>query len=128
MSNWCDKRWHFYAVAVTLIIAGALCLALGMANVLDVEEKPSELREEDIPNVDSVEDCCQGLVAIDPVTSSVTIADFDIADYMRKHCDTLLSTNVKIKLARILLAYLQFDASQSGICCYAYDFDQGFED
>lgn len=73
------------AIVATPITAEAMCHALGMANVLDFEEGPSELREGDIPNPASIVECCQGIVAIDPATSVVTIAYYDIEEYMQKH-------------------------------------------
>lgn len=112
------------AVVVEPITAGAMCHALGMANVLEFEKGPSELREGDIPNPDTIVECCQGLVAIDPVTSVVKIAYCDIEEYMQKHWDTLFSPDVKIELAEVLLVYLLMDAFLSGLCYHVDDFSR----
>ena len=116
------------AVVAIPITAGAMCHALGMSNVLDCEESPSELREGEIPNQNSIVECCQGLVAINPVTSVVTIAYCDIEEYMQKHWDTLSSPIVKIKLAKVLLAYLSMNAFQSGLCDHVDEFSRRLKD
>ena len=117
----------FLTVVVKPITAGAMCHALGMANVLDSEKSPSELPKDDIPNPDSIVECCQGLVSIDPETSVVTIAYCDIEEYMRKHWDTIFPLSVKIKHARVLLTYLLMDTFLSGPCYNSDDFSRRLE-
>ena len=117
----------FLTFVVTPITAGALCHALGMANVLESEESPSELRKDDIPNPDSIVECCQGLVAIDPETSVVTIAYCDIEEYMQKHWATIFPPDMKIKIVEILLAYLLMDTFLSGLYDDADEFSRRLE-
>lgn len=107
---------------VAPITAEALCHALGMANVLNSGESPPELRKDDIPNPDSIVECCQGLITIDPETSVVTIASCDIEEYMQKHWATIFPPNVKMKLVEVLLAYLSMDIFRSGLCDHVDEF------
>ena len=110
------------------VTAGAICHALGMATSFDCEKEPRELREDKIPNPDSIVECCQGLVAIDPVTSVVTIACYDIDEYLRNHWDTVYAPSVKVQLTKVLLAYLSLDAFLSGPCYDKKDFKKRLED
>ena len=119
-----ESALAFLTFVVTPITAGTLCHALGMANVLDSGESPSELRKDDIPNPDSIVECCQGLVAIDPETSIVTIAYYDIEEYLQKHWATIFPPKVKIKLVEVLLTYLLMDTFLSGPCDHGDEFSR----
>ena len=112
------------AIIATPITAGASCHALGMANVLDFEEGSRELHEGYIPNPDFIAGCYQGLIAIDPVISVVTIPYWEIEQHMQKHWDTLLLPSVKRKLAEMLLAYISMEAFSSCLSCHIDDFSR----
>ena len=73
-------------------------------------------------------ECCQGLIAIDPVTSVVTIACYDIEEYIRNHGDTVFAPSVKVQLTKVLLAYLSLDAFLSGPCFDKKDFKSRLEE
>ena len=62
--------------------AEAMCHALGMSYVLETQQLLRELEKDLIPDVGVLAKCCKGLVAIDPVTRLVTLAQDDIADCM----------------------------------------------
>ena len=76
----------------------------------------TRLSEDEIPNPMSVVKCCMGLVAIDPMTTAVTMAHFDIAQHMRAHWEEIFSWEEKLMLANITLAYLLMDAFSTGPC------------
>lgn len=98
------------------ITARAMSHAMGISHVLDSNRRLSKLSEDEIPNPASIIECCMGLVAIDPVTKVVTLAHFDIAQYMQTHWEELFSWNEKMMLANITLAYLSMDAFSTGPC------------
>lgn len=108
--------------------AEALSHAMGIAHVLDLNRRLdtsrrlSKLSQDEIPNPASIIKCCMGLVAIDPVTKVVTLAHFDIAQYMQTHWEELFSWEEKRMLANITLAYLSLDVFSSGPCHHANDF------
>ena len=116
------------SVVMIPITAGAICHALRMATSFDCEKGPRELREDKIPNPDSIVESGQGLVAIDPVTSVVTIPCYDIEEYLRDHWDNVFAPSVKVQLTKALLAYLSLDAFVSGPCYDKKDFNRRLGD
>ena len=74
--------------------AEAMCHALGMSYVLDIDLEPSELEKDLIPDVGVLVKCCEGLITIDPVTRLVTLAQDNIAECMRRQRSDYLSHNV----------------------------------
>ena len=105
--------------AVVPMTAEAISHATGIAQVLGSEDRLLSLREDEIPNAESIAECCMGLVAIDPVTRIVTLAHFDIAQYMQTHWDELFSGKEKLMLAHITLAYLSLGFFSIGLCLQA---------
>ena len=73
-------------------------------------------------------ECCQALVATDPVTSVLTIAYYHIEEYMQKHWDTLFLSSVKDEAAEVLLTYISMDAFSSGLCYHIDDFSRRLVD
>ena len=107
--------------------AGGMSHAMGIAHVLDSKKRLSRLSEDEIPNLESIIECCMGLVAIDPVTRVVNLAHFDIAQYMQTHWDESFSWKEKLMLANITLAYLSLDAFSNGPCRQADAFSRRLE-
>lgn len=99
------------------LTAEALCHAMGIALVLDSCAEPLELIEDEIPNPASVVECCMGLVAVDPVTSIVTLAHYDIEQHMRMRWnDVFTRCPEDVRLARWCMAYISLATFSSGPC------------
>ena len=110
--------------------AEAMCHALGMSDVLETQQLPRELDKVLIPEVGGLVKCCEGLVAIDPVTRLVTLAQDDIAECMRRQRSAYLSGNINETRARmdhfsyeemwmlaaVSLAYLTMSKFEEGPC------------
>ena len=102
--------------AIVPMTAGAMSHAIGIAHVLFPEDRLLSLHEDEISNAESIAECCMGLLAVDPVTRVVTLAHFDIAQYMQTHWDELFSWKEKLMLANITLAYLSLNVFSTGPC------------
>ena len=98
------------------VTARALSHAVGLSYILDSNRRLSKLSEDEMPNPASIIESCLGLVAIDSVSRAVTLAHFDIAQYMQIHWDEILSWKEKLRLANITLAYISMDAFATGPC------------
>ena len=98
------------------VTARALSHAVGLSYILDSNTRLSKLSEDAMPNPASIIECCLGLVAIDPVSRAVTLAHFDIAQYMQIHWDEMFSWKEKLRLANITLAYISMDTFSTGPC------------
>lgn len=107
---------------VVPLTARAMSHAIATSHVLDSNRRLSTLSEDEVPNPASTIECCMGLVTIDPVTRVMTLAHFDIAQYMRTHWEDLFSWKDKLMLANITLAYLSMDVFSFGPCRQANEF------
>ena len=110
--------------------AEAMCHALGMSYVLETQQLPRKLEKDLIPDVGVLVKSCEGLVAIDPVTRLMTLAQDDIAECMRRDRSAYLSRNIdgtqaKMDyfshqemgmLAAVSLAYLTMGIFEEGPC------------
>ncbi len=102
------------------LTAEALCHAMGVALILDYHPEPMELIADEIPDPASVVECCMGLVAIDPVTRIITLAQYDIGHNMRMRWnDVFTRCPDDARLAKWCMAYLSLGAFSSGPCCGA---------
>ena len=102
--------------APTPLTAEAMCHALGLANVLDYKKRPSRLILEDIPNPESVIECCMGLIKIEPTTRVVTLAHYDILQEMRERWVEIFGSDQTARLAETCIAYLLLDDFSGGPC------------
>lgn len=110
--------------------AEAMCHALGTSYVLETQPLPCELKRDLIPDVGVLVKCCGDLIAIDPVTRFVTLAQDDLAECMRRQRGAYLSRNISSKraktdhfsyqemrmLAAVSLAYLSMSIFEEGPC------------
>ena len=94
----------------------AICHALGLANVLGSEKRPSRLILEDIPNPESVIECCMGLIKIEPTTRVVTLAHYDILQEMRERWAEIFGSDQTARLAETCIAYILLDDFSGGPC------------
>ena len=104
------------ATARTPVTAGAICHAMGISHVVASNEEPSELSNDEIPNPSSIVECCMGLIAIDPDTTIVRLAHYDIAQHIRNHWGDLFGQKEVLELWKICMAYLSLAAFSSGPC------------
>ncbi len=109
--------------------AEAICHALGMSYVLEIEKFPLQLDNDLIPDVGVLVKCCKGLITIDPVTRLVTLQD-DIAECLRRTRSARLSYNISklyakndhfshqemAMLSTVSLAYLSMGIFEEGPC------------
>ena len=98
------------------LTAEAMCHALGLAHILDYEKRLSELHLEEIPNPESIIECCMGLIKMDPMTSVVTLAHYDILQEMRGNRVEFFSSDYTARLAKTCIAYLSLAAFSDGPC------------
>lgn len=118
----------FLAAARAPLTAEALCHALGIAFVLDSHADPSELIEEEITNPAAVFECCMGLVAIDPVSRIVTLAQYDIEQHLRTRWNDVFPRYAETaRLAKCCMAYISLAAFSTGPCCEAEAFSRRLE-
>ena len=97
------------------LTAETLCHVMGMSLVLDHSKEVADLIEDDIPDPTAIVDCCMGLIAVDSVTSTVTLAPYDIGQYMRQNWDKIFKDALtKAKVARWCVAYLSLDVFSNG--------------
>ena len=110
--------------------AEAMCHALGMSYVLEIEKFPLQLDKDLVPDVGVLVKCCQGLITIDPVTRLVTLAQDDIAECLRRRQVARLKyiigdTRAKNEhfshwemtmLPTVSLAYLSMSTFEEGPC------------
>ena len=110
--------------------AEAMCHALSMSYVLETQPLPCELKRDLIPDVGVLVKCCGDLIAIDPVTQFVTLAQDDIAECMRRQRGAYLSRNISSirakmdhfsyqevrMLATVSLAHLSMSIFEEGPC------------
>ena len=83
------------------LTAKALSHALGMCQVLHLDEHPAHPGEGEMSRPLSIVECCEGLITIDPATRVMTMAYYDIAQYMQTHWDHLFSPKEKLMFANI---------------------------
>ncbi len=100
------------------LTAEAMCHALGLGHFLDCdpENRPSKLNLEEIPNPESIIDCCMGLIKMDPTIKVVMLAHYDILQEMRKEWAQLFSPGHTARLAKTCIAYLSLDMFSGGPC------------
>ena len=98
------------------LTAEAMCHALGLANVLGYKKRPLRLILEDIPNPESVIECCMGLIKIEPTTRVVTLAHYDILQEMRERWAEIFGSDQTARLAETCIAYLLLDDFSRGPC------------
>ena len=101
-------------VAQAPLTAEAMCHALGLAHILDYDKRPSKLIAEEIPDLESVIECCMGLIRIIPATRIVTIAQYDILQEMRERWASIFEGEHTARLARTCVAYLTLDEFSRG--------------
>lgn len=98
------------------LTAEAMCHALGLAHILDHKEHPSELDFDEIPNAESIIECCMGLIKIEPTTNIVILAHYDILQEMRRQWVRFFAPEYTIRLARTCIAYLSLAEFARGPC------------
>lgn len=98
------------------LTAEALCHALGLAHILDYEKNPSQLNLDEVPNPESIIECCMGLIKIEPTTKIVTIAHYDILQEMRQQWVKLFAPQHTTRLAKTCIAYLSLAEFARGPC------------
>ena len=96
------------------LTADAMCHALGLGNVL--ERKPANLSIEEIPNPESIIECCMGLIKMEPTTKVVTLAHYDVLQEMREQWVQLFGREHTARLARTCIAYLSLSEFSKGPC------------
>ena len=98
------------------LTAEALSHAMGMSLVLDhCPLEFADLIEDDIPETTAIIDCCMGLIAVDPVTSVVTLAPHNIGQYIRQNWNILFKDELeKAKVTKWCVAYLSLDVFSHG--------------
>ena len=98
------------------LTAEAMCHALCLAHVLDYQKGPSKLTLEEIPNPESIIECCMGLIKMEPTTRVVTVADYDILQEMRERWFEIFGSDQTATLAEICVAYLLLADFSGGPC------------
>lgn len=118
-----EKRAELAIRALALLTAAqapltaeAMCHFLGLAHILDYKERPSELILEEIPNPESITDCCMGLIKVEPTTKIVMLAHYDILQEMRKQWDEYFAKEHSARLAITCIAYLSLAEVSKGPC------------
>ena len=96
------------------LTAEAMCHALGLANALDDQERPPKLDAEDIPNAESIIECCMGLIKIEPTTKVVTLAQYDILPELRQEWASFFAPEHTARLAKTCIAYLSLEDFSKG--------------
>ena len=96
------------------LTAEAMCHALGLAHILDHDKRPPKLIAEEIPNLESVIECCMGLIKVIPSTRIVTIAQYDIQQEMHERWANIFEGEHTARLARTCVAYLTLDEFSRG--------------
>ena len=98
------------------LTAEAMCHALGLANNLGYKKRPSRLILEDIPNAESVIECCMGLIKIETTTRVVTLAHYDILQEMRERWAETFGSDQTARLVETCITYLLLDDFSGGPC------------
>ena len=98
------------------LTAEAMCHALGLAHVLDYQKRPSKLSLEEIPNSESIIECCIGLIKMEPTTRVVTLAHYDVLQEMRERWTEIFGADQAAKLAETCIAYLLLVDFSGGPC------------
>ena len=135
----CEPRAKLARRILAIVIAAkepmtaeAMCHALGMSYSLETcqHDTPSKLDKHLVPDVGVIVKCCEGLVAIDPVTRLVTMVQGDAADCMRRGRSNRLpnsrsgpppnkdhfSYGEMTMLAAVSVAYLSMSTFERGPC------------
>lgn len=98
------------------LTAEAMCHALGLAHILDYEKNPAELSLDEVPNPESITECCMGLIKIEPTTKIVTLAHYDILQEMRQQWVKFFAPEHTTRLAKTCIAYLSLAEFARGPC------------
>lgn len=98
------------------LTAEAMCHALGLAHVLDYRKGPSKLTLEEVPNSESIIECCMGLIKMEPTTRVVTLAHYDILQEMRTRWTEIFGSDQTARLAETCIAYLLLADFSGGPC------------
>ena len=102
------------------LTAEAMCHALGLAHVLDYQKGPSKLTLEEIleeiPNPESIIECCMGLIKMEPTTRVVLLAHYDILQEMQERWVEIFGSDQTARLAETCIAYLLLDDFSGGPC------------
>ena len=98
------------------LTAEALCHALGLAQVLSYKKRPSKLLLEEIPNPESIIECCMGLIKMESTTRVVTLAHYDILQEMRARWTEIFGSDQMARLAETCIAYLSLADFSRGPC------------
>lgn len=115
-ANLANQALALLTAAQAPLTADAMCHVLGLANVLDDKERPPKLDAEDIPNAESVIECSMGLIKIEPTTTVVTLAHFDILQELKQEWIKFFSPEHKVRLAKTCIAYLSLGDFSGGPC------------
>ena len=102
--------------AAAPLTAEAMCHALGLMHILDYQKRPSKLRLEEIPNPESIIECCMGLIKIEPTTRVVTLAHYDILQEMGERWTEIFGPDQTARLAETCIAYLLLADFSGGPC------------
>ena len=98
------------------LTAEALCHALGLAHVLSYKKRPSKLDLEEIPNPESIIECCMGLIQMEPTTRAITLAHYDILQEMQKRWVEIFGPDQMARLAETCMGYLLLADFSGGPC------------
>ena len=119
------------AAAKEPMTAEAMCHALGMSFFFETWRYfPSKLDKHFVPDVGVLVKCCEGLIAIDPVSRLVTMVQDDIADCLRRGRSKSLPNSMSspppnkdhfsyvemTMLAAVSVAYLSMSTFKRGPC------------
>ena len=102
------------------LTAEAMYHALGLAHVLDYQKGPSKLTLEEIleeiPNPESIIECCMGLIKMEPTTRVVLLAHYDILQEMQERWVEIFGSDQTARLAETCIVYLLLDDFSGGPC------------
>jgi len=79
-----------------------------ICHALAVEIGSSDLNANNVPSIQTVLACCQGLIAIDKSSSTIRLIHFTLKEYLSRHADFFDKPHSKI--AETCLTYLNFQA------------------
>ncbi|KAF8457347.1 hypothetical protein BDZ91DRAFT_615770, partial [Kalaharituber pfeilii] len=85
-----------------------------LCHALSVVDSGQALDSENIPSVESVLECCCGLVMVDQETSTVRLAHYTLQEYLHSHFEEYYPTG-HLLIARTCLTYLNFTALSTAV-------------
>jgi ankyrin repeat protein len=94
---------------------------------LAVEPEETEIDPDNVPDIEDIVSVCAGLVVVDQESALIRLVHYTTQEFFERTGNELV-TNSQLDITRTCLAYLCFDAFQSGSCTADKEYEKRLQE